>query len=60
MLTRVQKPLTLHFLRRAQILLMRDSKESLSPLFPDAECKDLAKVEWFDVIFPSIEHALGE
>ncbi|KLO17070.1 hypothetical protein SCHPADRAFT_959188 [Schizopora paradoxa] len=54
------KPLTLHFLRRAQKLLVRDSKESLSPLFPDAECKDLAKVEWFDVIFPSIEHALGE
>lgn len=55
----LQKPLTLHFLRKAHLLYSLPPEKDLSPLFPEAEDKP-GPLETFDAIIPSIEHSIGE
>ena len=54
-----QRPLTLHFLRRAHKLFTHPPEKILSPLFDDAENRPSEQESSFDAIVPSIEHSIG-
>ncbi|KXN83896.1 hypothetical protein AN958_00976 [Leucoagaricus sp. SymC.cos] len=54
------KPLTMHFLRKAQELYRDRPPKELSPSFWDAEgTSPSAETPWFDAIMSGIEHPLG-
>ena len=58
-LTGIQKPLTLYFLRRAHMIYSVHPENGLSPLFADAEMRLADHEGHFDSIVPNIEHSIG-
>jgi hypothetical protein len=54
-----QKPLTLHFLRKAHELYTTSPEKDLSPSFWDAEGIEMQASTRFDGIIPGLENALG-
>jgi hypothetical protein len=58
-LTRLQKPLTMYFLRRAHGLYKYKPEKTLSPSFWESEGKNADDRSGFDAIMPGIEHPLG-
>jgi hypothetical protein len=58
-LIRLQKPLTMYFLRKAHGLYKCKPERILSPSFWDSEGKSADDRSGFDAIVPGIEHPLG-